>query len=149
MTTRFLRTYAATIAFLAAPLLAQAQAPAPSDDTLYRELGERAGIAALFADAVPRFKADARIGHFFDKTNLDELGRQLTDQVCVVAGGPCRYEGANMKAAHADFDIRAGDFNALVEVLQASMVRRGIPFAVQNRLLARLAPMHRDVVTVR
>jgi hemoglobin len=27
------------------------------------------------------------------------------------------------------------------------MDRRGLPFPVQNRLLARLAPMHRDVIT--
>lgn len=138
-------TLAAGIA--AASLAAQAQ---PADAaSLYRELGERAGIAALMDDFVPRLKADPRLARFFEKTNLPELARQLSDQVCTVAGGPCQYRGANMKAAHADFDIRAGDFNALVEVLQDSMTQRGIAFAVQNRLLARLAPMHRDVVTVR
>ena len=42
-----------------------------------------------------------------------------------------------------------GDFNALVEVLQQSMEARGIPFGAQNRLLARLAPMHREIVTPR
>jgi hemoglobin len=34
-------------------------------------------------------------------------------------------------------------------VLQRSMDAQGIGFTVQNRLLARLAPMHRDVVNVR
>ena len=46
-------------------------------------------------------------------------------------------------------DPRTGaDFNALVEVLQAAMDAQGIPYAAQNRLLALLAPMHRDVITV-
>jgi hemoglobin len=54
-----------------------------------------------------------------------------------------------MKLLHQDFEIRAADFNALVEVLQAAMDARGVPFAVQNRLLARFAPMHRDIINTR
>ena len=45
-------------------------------------------------------------------------------------------------------DITKGNFNALVEVLQQAMDAQGIAFGAQNRLLARLAPMHRDVITV-
>jgi hypothetical protein len=48
--------------------------------------------------------------------------------------------------AHDGMDIRRGDFNALVEVLQQSMDAQGITFGAQNRLLAQLAPMHRDIV---
>lgn len=39
------------------------------------------------------------------------------------------------------------DFNALVEDLQIAMNQRGIPFRSQNKLLAVLAPMHREVIT--
>ena len=54
-----------------------------------------------------------------------------------------------MKTAHASLKITKGDFNALVEVLQQSMDAQGIAFTTQNQLLALLAPMHRDVITVR
>jgi hemoglobin len=53
-----------------------------------------------------------------------------------------------MREVHADLDINKGDFNALVEVLQRAMDAQGIPFSQQNRLLALLAPMHRDIITV-
>lgn len=43
--------------------------------------------------------------------------------------------------------IAKKDFNVLVEVLQPSMDDASIPFTTQNRLLALLAPMHRDIVT--
>lgn len=43
--------------------------------------------------------------------------------------------------------MQQSHFNALVEVLQSAMDAQGIPFAQQNRLLALLAPMHRDVIT--
>ncbi len=43
--------------------------------------------------------------------------------------------------------VNQAQFYALVEALQAAMERRRIPFSSQNRLLAVLAPMHRDVIT--
>ena len=54
-----------------------------------------------------------------------------------------------MKSAHAGMEINKAQFNALVEVLQVAMDARNIPFATQNQLLARLAPMHRDVITAK
>ena len=124
-------------------------AGADAADPLYAALGGSTGLAQLMDDFVPRLVADERIGSYFKDTNLKELKKQLADQFCVVAGGPCRYEGDTMKAAHASMKIDKAAFNRLVEVLQVSMDERGIPFAEQNRLLARLAPMHRDVVNVR
>ena len=90
---------------------------------------------------------DPRIGGHFKDTKPVALKESLTDQICQLSGGPCKYEGADMKSAHADMDINKGHFNALVEVLQSAMDAQGIPFAQQNRLLALLAPMHRDVIT--
>jgi len=72
----------------------------------------------------------------------------LAEQFCQVAGGGCAYTGLPMDKAHQDMDIAKSDFNALVEVLQAAMDAQGVPFATQNRLLARLAPMHRDIVSL-
>jgi hemoglobin len=64
-----------------------------------------------------------------------------------LTGGPCRYEGRAMDRAHASLQLTNRDFNALAEDLQIAMERARIPFAVQNRLLAILAPMQREIVT--
>lgn len=149
------------LAALAVPAHGQGQKPPRSpddtgssvkplgDDALYRALGGVEGLRRLMADFVPRVKSDGQIGAFFKDTDAEELQKQLTQQFCRLAGGPCRYEGANMRSAHADFQIRKADFNRLVELLQQSMDAQRIPFAAQNRMLAQLAPMHRDVITVR
>lgn len=139
-------TLLALAALLTALLTAPARAAEPADDRLYRAWGGEAGIRAVMQDFVPRLKAHPRIGHFFKDTNLAQLEKQLTAQLCQVAGGPCRYEGANMRDAHADMGVGRADFNALVEVLQQSMDQRGIAFRDQTAMLARLAPMHRDIV---
>lgn len=118
-----------------------------ADDSVYRAFGEKAGIRTLMTDFVVRLKADAKIGRFFKDTKTEHLVTQLTDQLCKVSGGPCVYEGAPMAESHRDLEIGRADFNRLVEVLQDAMDARGIPFATQNRMLALLAPMHRDIVT--
>ena len=123
-------------------------APMPADDTLFRALGGQPGIDAIVGDFVPRLAADPRTGEFFKKTNQAHLKLMLAQQFCVVSGGACVYTGLPMKVAHQDMDIAKGDFNALVEVLQSAMDAQGVSFSTQNRLLARLAPMHRDIVNV-
>lgn len=136
---------------LTVPALAQSTAASPSTPPagLYQALGEKAGIERLVDDFVNRAVKDPRIGAHFKDTKPAALKESLTDQFCQLSGGPCKYEGADMKSAHADMDINKGHFHALVEVLQSAMDAQGIPFAQQNRLLALLAPMHREVITVR
>jgi hemoglobin len=135
-----------SLAALMAATPAHAQTP-PTDDAVYQAFGQKAGIRSLMDDFFLRLKADKRIGGFFEKADGERLVEQLTEQLCAEAGGPCVYKGAPMKPVHRGLDITKQDFNALVEVLQQAMDARGIPFVMQNRMLARLAPMHRDIIT--
>ena len=152
------RTLIALASLLALPAFAQiatagpaapAAMAAPAPAGLYQALGEKAGITRLMDDFVNRLVKDPRIGEHFKDVKPAALKESLTDQICSLSGGPCQYKGADMKSVHADMDINKGHFNALVEVLQKAMDGQGIPFAQQNRLLALLAPMHRDIITVR
>ncbi|MEI9996411.1 MAG: group 1 truncated hemoglobin [Rhizomicrobium sp.] len=118
-----------------------------ADDALYRDLGDREGIATIAKYTTANLLADPRTRTTFDNTNMERFERLLSDQFCVVAGGPCTYKGRSMREAHKALGLRNADFNAVVEDLQDAMDKAGIPFAVQNRFLARLAPMQHDVVT--
>ncbi|MBV8620496.1 MAG: group 1 truncated hemoglobin [Curvibacter sp.] len=121
--------------------------PVADPAALYRSFGEKAGLALLMDDFVHRLAADPRISDKFKNTDLDHLKSQLTEQLCQVAGGPCHYQGPDMAAVHAEMGVGKGHFNALVEDLQKAMEARSIPFSAQNQMLARLAPMHRDIIT--
>lgn len=139
-----LRVAACAAALCALPAFAQQ----PADDSLYQALGAKPGLVKLMDDFMLRLLADARMNPFFKDVNLSQLKSRLVEQFCQVAGGPCQYDGPNMKKAHEGVDIDRAAFNGLVEVLQQSMDAQGIAFGTQNRLLARLAPMHRDVINV-
>jgi hemoglobin len=132
----------------AAPAAPDPLMKAPADDSLFRALGGQPGIDRIVGDFVPRLVADPRTREFFKKTNQDHLKLMLEQQFCVVSGGDCVYTGLPMATAHHDMDISKADFNALVEVLQAAMDAQGVAFSTQNRLLARLAPMNREIVNV-
>ena len=135
--------------FLCTVAAAPAWAQSPSASSiLYQAFGEKAGLTQLVDDFHQRLLADPRMGPHFKPANANNIKEQLVDQFCAVTGGPCVYKGADMKSAHSNLDINKGDFNALVEVLQRAMDAKGIPFATQNKLLTRLAPMHRDIITV-
>ncbi|HEY1614197.1 MAG TPA: group 1 truncated hemoglobin [Rhizomicrobium sp.] len=122
-------------------------AAAAADDALYGDLGQKDGIVRIVDAATANFLSDPRIKATFDNTNMDRFKGFLVDQLCVVAGGPCVYKGRTMHETHKGLHLTNRDFNALVEDLQKGMDTAGVSFRVQNRLLARLAPMQHDVVT--
>jgi len=121
-------------------------APPTDDDSLYRALGGRDKIAVFTRDFVRRIAKDDLIGYFFKETDLDRLAKKLTDQFIDLSGGPVQYRGARMAPAHRDMKIGEADFNRLAENLQAAMDQADIPFTTQNRLIALLAPMKREIV---
>ena len=152
LVSRFISSFFSALLVLGAvtPVLAQAQTIAGAQaDALYSALGEKIGITKLADDFVNRLKVDPRLTPAFKDSSAKNLKLMLAQQFCKVSGGPCVYEGDDMKSAHAHMQITKTDFHALVEVLQESMDAMGIAFTTQNQLLARLAPMHRDVITVK
>ncbi|MCI3946819.1 group 1 truncated hemoglobin [Pseudomonas syringae] len=126
-------------------LAACAQQP-PKDDSLYQDLGQRAGIQRIVEGMLMNVAKDDRIVEHFKKVNIVLLRDKLVDKLCVEAGGPCRYTGDSMAESHKGQHLTPSDFNALVENLIASMDAENIPVPVQNRLIARLAPMRGEVI---
>lgn len=117
-----------------------------ADPRSWRDFGEAAGVRRIVDDLVTRSEADPRISDIFKSHDLIRLRRTLFEQFCYLLGGGCRYSGRDMRASHKDLGIQQADLAALVENLQAAMRAQRVPFSAQNRLLAKLAPMHRDVV---
>jgi hemoglobin len=122
--------------------------PAPADASLlpvYKQFGELDGLKALMDEFMIQLLKDERTRPFFAEADQTAIKAHLVEQFCVILGGPCTYSGRDMKTTHAGLGIERSQFNALVEDLQIAMAKRGIPFRAQNKLLAKLAPMHRDI----
>lgn len=141
-----LRNFAVTAFSIALAVMIQRPAHA-ADDGLFKELGGMPGLTRIVDDFSDLYLNDDRIKSDFDGINIPHLKKQLVMQFCMLAGGPCTYKGADMKAVHRGMKINVSQFNALAEDLQIAFDKQNIPYWAQNRFIALLAPMERDIVS--
>jgi hemoglobin len=119
--------------------------------SLYDRLGGKTAIVAVVDEFVGRVAADKRINAFFaatagDPKRLAGFKGKLVDQICQASGGPCKYTGKDMKAAHAGMGVKGADFDALVEDLVGALDKFKVAAADKNALLGVLGPMKADIV---
>lgn len=107
----------------------------------------RDGVARIVDDTLDRSVADPKLREIFHATDMERLRRTLKEQVAYLLGAPVAYTGRDMKTTHKEQGINTAEFNILVEHLQLAMDKEGVAYRYQNQLLAKLAPMKRDVVT--
>jgi hemoglobin len=72
----------------------------------------------------------------------------LIDQVCEATGGPCTYTGRDMRETHDGMAVSAGEFDARVQDLVATLDEFDVPEAEKDELLGLLGPMRGDIVEV-
>lgn len=128
-------------------LMSSAAQATMHNGSLYSRLGGKSAIRLVVEDFVQNVAQDHRINGFFRTTNIPRLKRLLVEQICQASGGPCRYSGRSMRAAHRGLGIRNADFNALVQDLGRSLNKYGVPPREQRELTAILLPLKRDIVT--
>ncbi|QHI98739.1 group 1 truncated hemoglobin [Xylophilus rhododendri] len=141
MTSLFARIAAA---FLCAACLVAAPL-ARADEALYQQFGGEEGLQRIADDMIANSFSNPKTAPYFAKASVKRLRVQLATHFCEQIGGPCKYTGSSMKNVHAPLHIDRAAFNALVENLQAAMDKNNVPFRAQNQLLAKLAPMYRDI----
>lgn len=126
---------------------ANAGAAPTSNAQLLAAFHGRAGVDRIVDRALDLALADARIGPIFKPFDMVRLRSMLKEQFCYLLGGGCAYTGRDMKASHKDMGLQTRDLNVMIECFRQAMREEGVSNRAQNKLLAILAPMRRDVVT--
>jgi len=125
---------------------AQPLAGANATKSLYERLGGKPAITAVVDQFVANVAADGRINSRFASTDIPRLKGHLVDQVCQATGGPCTYQGRDMKRTHLGMRISSADFGALVQDLVASLDAFQVPAGEKSELLGMLGSMKQDIV---
>jgi hemoglobin len=140
---------------IAALLVSVSSAPllgnAAKEKSLYDRLGGKKAITAVVDEFVGRVAGDNRISAYFaattsDPSRLKTFKGNLVDQICQASGGPCKYKGKDMKAAHMGMGISSADFDALVEDLVGALDKFHVGPHEKDQLLGALGPMKGDIV---
>jgi truncated hemoglobin YjbI len=121
-------------------------AAAHAEDTLYNQIGGEAKLRATMDTLVEVMLVDERINFTFANTDLVKFKGLLYDQICELTGGPCKYTGRDMATSHEKINSTNAMFNALAEDLYIAFEKHGVPYRLQNRVMALLAPMQPDIV---
>jgi hemoglobin len=116
------------------------------EKNLYQALGEYAGIETIVHELIVIIATDERVKPRYKGVNMKRFKQGLSDYICMLADGPCKYQGDSMQQVHAGHFYTNTEFNAIVDNLILAMEKRSIPVATQNRLLKRLAPSYKDIV---
>ena len=125
--------------------------PATTEKSLYDRLGGKKAITAVVDQFVTNVAGDKRINKFFaatagDPQRLATFKTHLVNQICEASGGPCKYTGKTMKAAHTGMGVSDADFTALVEDLVASLDKFKVGVKEKSELLGALGGMKSDIV---
>jgi hemoglobin len=117
-----------------------------AEETLFTQIGGEAKLTATVDTLVEVMLDDDRINFTFAETDLAKFKKLLYEQLCELTGGPCKYTGRDMFEAHKKLNTTNAQFNALAEDLYIAFDKHGVPYRVQNKVMALLAPMQPQVV---
>lgn len=120
----------------------------PKDD-LFQQLGGLPGIERFVDIFIGEIGESNTIRPFFEDTNLDRFREKQIEHLCLLSGGPCTYTGDSMVESHRGMEVNEADFNALVDTAIRAMNKAGYSVGTRNRLLARLAPLRKEVMEIK
>jgi hemoglobin len=141
----------AVLLALAQPSTAQ-EAAAPAQPSLYTRLGGLAPISVVVSDfldaLVPdkMLNANPAIDAARKRVPTPYLKYQVTALVCQSTGGPCQYQGRNMKDAHAHLNITEKEWERMVTLFKEVLAKHAVPARETQELLDIIGSTKADIV---
>jgi len=120
-----------------------------NQQSLYERLGGYDGITAFANDLLPRLRADAQLGRFWEHRGDDGIAREkqlLIDYLCANAGGPVYYTGRDMKLSHEGMRISESDWSVFLQHAGATMESLQVPQQECDDVVAFVLSLKDDMV---
>jgi hemoglobin len=137
---------------IALGIAAFATGAANAESSLYDRLGGLQGITVVVDDLIDRLVVNATL----NQNPAINAGRknsptpylkfQVSQLVCEVTGGPCKYTGAAMKPAHAHLNISESEWNVMAGEFKKSLDKYKVPTPEQTALFEIVGKTKADIV---
>ena len=131
--------------------VASAQHPG-AQKSLYDRLGGLKGITVVVDDFIDRLVANEEL----NKNPAIDAGRkispapylkfQVSQMVCGVTGGPCKYTGKAMTESHAHLNISEKEWGVMAKEFKKSLDKFNVPAAEQKELFDIVGTTKADIV---
>ena len=148
-----LKIAVASMAFVMATTIAP-MAPAQQTGTkpLYERLGGLKGVTVVVDDFINRLvvnktlNENPAINAGRKNSPAPYLKFQVSQLICELSGGPCKYTGQAMKESHAHLNISEKEWGVMAKEFQKSLDRFKVPAAEQKELFDMVGKTKADIV---
>jgi hemoglobin len=137
------------ILLLALAMTTEPAAAQSADTPLYQRMGGYDRIAAVVDDFFGRFGTDPTLAPFLGGLNAAAGARvrqSFIDFFCARTGGPCLYNGRDMKSAHEGLAIREAHFESVIRHFEAALDAQRVGGAEKQEILTMLRGLKADIV---
>jgi hemoglobin len=128
----------------------EGQKPQPAKRPLYERVGGEPVIVKVVDDFVAKYLANPKVQEEhkarFQKGDVAGLKKKLVDTIGQATGGPQKYAGKGIKAAHKGMGIGGTDFDLMLADLGKALDDNKVAPADRDELLGILGKMRPDVV---
>lgn len=125
---------------------------AHADSSLYERLGGLRGITLVVDDFIDRLvvnetlNQNPAIAAGREHSPAPYLKFQVSQLVCEVTGGPCKYTGLSMKDSHAHLNISETEWGVMAADFKKSLDKFKVPAAEQDALFEIVGSTKPDIV---
>ncbi|HWO11021.1 MAG TPA: group 1 truncated hemoglobin [Polyangiaceae bacterium] len=117
-----------------------------TEKSLYERIGGEAAVDAAVDAFYRRVLADDRIAHHFEDVDMDVQREKQKAFLTFAFGGPSRYTGRDLRAAHARFSLSDGDFDAVMQNLSLTLESLGVPASLIGEVAGIALSVKTDVL---
>src|ERR687886_1741987 len=122
--------------------------------SLYDRLGGVYNVAPVVDDLIdrvmtdPRLNANPRVDEAHHRVSSAGFKFLVTELVCEATGGPQTYSGRSMGDSHRHLMITATEWEAMIDDLQQTLDKFGVPQPEQDELKAIVESTREAIVVV-
>jgi methyl-accepting chemotaxis protein len=114
--------------------------------TLFSRLGGEEALRAVVAEFYSNLLKDPELQGFFEGVNLEWLQESQVAFLSQALGGPKKYTGRDMEAAHQRLEIRQADFDLVAGHFVGALDAFDIDDQLMAEVVAVIAPLAAEIV---
>jgi hemoglobin len=119
----------------------------PAGPVLYDRIGRMDAIKGIVKDFVEEGLKKGPLAARFANVDSARLEDSLANQLCELAGGPCKYTGRSMREVHAGMAITDAEFAAFETALGLTLVKFKVEPAEQRELIGLVREQRAAIVS--
>jgi len=123
-----------------------------NEKKLFERIGGTRAINEIVDEWTRLNLADQRVAAAFSPVTskperLGKMRRNLSEQLCELAEGPCQYKGSDIKKAHVALAVSEDQYLVVSDNLVRVLQVREVAEREKNELLARIGELRPEIVT--